>query len=131
MLRSRFALLATASVCSGLGNGFVAAAFPLLAASLTTSPIAVVGVTVAAYVSSPVDPSSPFHVVTSLLVDHDRSAPAAWARRDGLLAVSLPPARREASTAGCPRHAVGSALIVASSRFRQGSRGDPLGESRG
>ena len=53
VLRSRFALLATASVCSGLGNGFVAAAFPLLAASLTTSPIAVVGVTVAAYLPWP------------------------------------------------------------------------------
>ena len=47
-LDSRFARLWTATVASNVGDGLVAAAFPLLAASITRSPTAIAGITVAA-----------------------------------------------------------------------------------
>jgi MFS family permease len=46
-LERRFARLWIATVSSNLGDGLVAAAFPLLAASITDSPTAVAGLTVA------------------------------------------------------------------------------------
>lgn len=45
----RFALLVAAAACSGIGNGAVAIAFPLLAASMTRNALLVVGVTISAY----------------------------------------------------------------------------------
>jgi MFS family permease len=48
-LGRRFRLLLSASVCSGLGNGMAATAFPLLAARMTDDARLVVGVTVASY----------------------------------------------------------------------------------
>lgn len=47
-LEGRFARLWTATVASNLGDGLVAAAFPLLAASITRSPTAIAGLSVAA-----------------------------------------------------------------------------------
>ena len=48
-LGRRFRLLLSAAVCSGLGNGMAATAFPLLAARMTDDARLVVGVTVASY----------------------------------------------------------------------------------
>jgi MFS family permease len=47
-LDARFGRLWTATVASNLGDGLVAAAFPLLAASITRSPTAIAGLSVAA-----------------------------------------------------------------------------------
>jgi MFS family permease len=46
-LDARFGRLWTATIASNLGDGLVAAAFPLLAASITRSPTAIAGLTVA------------------------------------------------------------------------------------
>jgi MFS family permease len=46
--RFRFGRLWTAAVASNLGDGLVLAAFPLLAASITSHPVAISGITIAA-----------------------------------------------------------------------------------
>ena len=46
--RFRFGRLWTAAVASNLGDGLVLAAFPLLAASITSDPLAISGITIAA-----------------------------------------------------------------------------------
>lgn len=48
-LGRRFSTLVLATASSGLGNGVVAAAFPLLASSLTSNAVLIVGVTIAGY----------------------------------------------------------------------------------
>ncbi|HEU4320331.1 MAG TPA: MFS transporter [Acidimicrobiia bacterium] len=83
--RFRFGRLWTAAVASNLGDGLVLVAFPLLAASITSEPLAIAGITIVAGL-----PWLIFGAISGALVDRfDRRVLMVWFDSMRAVAVSV------------------------------------------